>query len=207
MKLYHHPVSNNCRRVLIAADLLVSDLELEEVDLMSGKNREPAFLALNPNGKVPTLVDRDTRLWESNAIIQYLADKHDGTEVYPRDPSRRANIGRWQFWAAAHLGPNVDTLAFERAFKKALGFGESDERAIAEAAKGAERFLQVLDESLAGRQYLAGDTLTLADVSLIATLSYPDAAGLALQDYPNVKAWRDRLEAMDAFKAHQVSLG
>ncbi|MDH3451921.1 MAG: glutathione S-transferase family protein [Gammaproteobacteria bacterium] len=206
MKLYHHPVSNNCRRVLVAAELLDTELETEQVDLMSGKNRDPAFLALNPNGKVPTLVDGDTRLWESNAIIQYLADRRGETELYPRDPARRADIARWQFWASAHLAPPVDTLAFERTLKSALGMGEPDEVAIARATDGVERFLPVLNESLEGRDYLAGEALTLADVSLIATLSYADAAQLRLENYPNINAWRDRLEASDAFKAHQVGL-
>lgn len=207
MKLYHHPVSNNCRRVLIAAELLDIELDTEHVDLMSGKNREPAFLALNPNGKVPTPGDGDFRLWESNAIIQYLADKRGEPALYPRDATRRADINRWQFWATAHLGPPIDTLAFEWTLKRALGMGDPDDDAIAKATGNATRFLSVLNESLEGRDYVSGDTLTLADVSLIASLSYVDAAQLTLQNYPNVRAWRERLEATDAFKAHQVGLG
>lgn len=207
MKLYHHPVSNNCRRVLITAALLGIELELEEVDLLADKNQSEEFLALNPNGKVPTLVNGDVRLWESNAIIQYIADMHGDTELYPRGLMPRADIARWQFWSTAHLGPPVDTLAFERGFKTMLGMGEPDEAAIDKAASGVQRYLKVLDDTLAERAHITGDTMTLADVSVAATLTYAEAAQLGLENYPNIKTWRDRLERSDAFKAHPVGLG
>src|SRR5262245_59728941 len=98
MKLHHHPMSSNSRKVLIAASLLGVEVETAVVDLMAGQQHAPDYLRLYPNGLVPTLVDGDLVLWESNAICQYLASMHANSPLWPDDRKARADISRWQCW-------------------------------------------------------------------------------------------------------------
>ena len=102
MKLYTSPFSSNARKPAMLAHLLPLQVELIVVDLAQGEQRRPPYLGFNPNGKVPTLVDGDFVLWESNAIMQYMAEQVPGTPLYPQAPRRRADVNRWLFWAATH---------------------------------------------------------------------------------------------------------
>src|SRR5262252_3039011 len=118
MKLYHDPLSSNARKAVMTARLLGIDLELVHVDLVTGKNRAAEYLKINPMGKVPSLVDGDLVLWESHAIMQYLADRKPGNALYPIELAARADVNRWLFWASAHWGPNMALLINQNLFKK-----------------------------------------------------------------------------------------
>ncbi|CAA0099509.1 Glutathione S-transferase GstB [BD1-7 clade bacterium] len=98
MKLYTIVGSPNSRKVLAVIDHIGLDVEVEYLDLAAGDTQQPGYMALNPNAMVPTLVDGDLTLWESNAIIQYIADKAGADELYPKDLAQRADIARWQCW-------------------------------------------------------------------------------------------------------------
>jgi glutathione S-transferase len=97
MRLYYHPVSSNSRRVLLTALLLDAKMDLLIVDLLKGEHRSDAYLRINPNGKVPLLDDDGFHLWESHAIMQYLADKTGEQPLYPKDIQSRGDINRWLF--------------------------------------------------------------------------------------------------------------
>lgn len=113
MKLYGFPASPNTWKVRALAAQLKMPLEFELVDLLKGAQQTPAFLALNPTGRTPVLVDGDFKLWESNAILQYLASKNP-TPLYPNDAKGRADVSRWQFWDLAHWGAQAcQPLTFE----------------------------------------------------------------------------------------------
>src|SRR6185295_11179895 len=101
MKLYYSPMSSNSRKVRIVAALLGIDLELVNVDIARAEQRAPAYLAVNPMGKVPVLAEDAFVLPESAAIMIYLAENHGGDGLYPQDQRRRAEVNRWLFWAAA----------------------------------------------------------------------------------------------------------
>ena len=196
MKLYYHPISSNCRRVL--ATLFESgrdDVELVQVDLFQGEHKKPEFLAKNPNGKVPTLVDGDLDLWESNAIMAYLASER----VWPASKVRY-DIMRWQYWSVAHFGPAIGKVVGERVIKKVVGQGDPDETVVAAGLKEFETFAKVLDNHLEGRDYLVGEGLTLADFSVGAALTYAEAAQIPIAHYPHIKRWWDRLEQVEAWK-------
>jgi len=200
MKLHYHPLSSNARRAVMTAKLLGSPVELVLVDLPRGEQRTPDYLGLNPNGRVPTLVDGDFVLWESYAIMTYLADKAPGNVLLPTEARARADVQRWMFWAAAHFTPAVATLNFENMLKKMFGMGDPDPAFVARAEKDLRTFGAVLDAHLAKRTWISGDGLTLADIAIACPLMSTVPARLPVTDFANLQAWFQRFSALDAWK-------
>jgi len=204
MKLYSIHNSNNCRRVNATIQHL--GLEVDVAEQAMGDLKKPEYLALNPNGKVPTLVDGDLRLWEGRAIMQYLASKKEST-LWPNDAARRADIARWQFWEAAHLSRGTGAYAFENLFKKIFMKQEPDPVALAAGEKEWRLFAPVLDAQLANRKWILGNDLTLADFSVGGCFSYAEPSGLPMGDYGHIKAWLSRLGEIPAWRNTAPKLG
>jgi glutathione S-transferase len=203
MKLYTHPLSSNGRKVIITANLLNLPLTALTVDLFGGAQQHPDFLALNPNGMVPVLDDDGYLLWESEAIMQYLAAKQPGNSLFPDDARARIEVVRWQCWSLAHWKLAIQTLVFERAIKTRLGLGDPDPAEIDKADQRFHRFAKVLEGTLAERRWVAGDTLTLADISIGASLMHAELGQLPLAEYPAIDRWFERVEALPAWQATQ----
>ncbi len=199
MKLYNANLSPNCLRVRAVALELGIDLEIIEVNVFQGGASTPEYKALNPNGKVPLLVDGEFVLWESRAICGYLASKRPEGGLQPSDPKGRAIVDQWSYWQAIHLGPPMQKVGFERVLKARFGMGEPDETVIAAAMKEVGQFLKVLDGALSGKEWVAGE-LSLADFALASTFMYRESAQIALDDTPSVAAWIERLESRDSWK-------
>lgn len=199
MRLHYHPMSPNSRRAVMVAYHLGIELEFVNVDLMKGEQQTPRFLRMNPNGRVPVLEDGDFILWESRAIILYLAEKTPGQTLYPSDARGRADVHRWMFWSAAHFMPAIAVLGFERIFKKLIGAGEPDPKEEARGEKLVTTFATVLDAHLQGREWLTG-RLSLADFCISAPLIVAEMARLPIQPYANLQAWFGRVKALDAWK-------
>ncbi len=199
MRLYHHPVSSNARRVLMTAIALDFPLELTEMSLMSEADRR-RLVELNPNSKIPVLQDGDFVLWESCAIMQYLADKTPGQTLYPQDLRTRADINRWMFWACQHFSPALSVLTWERIWKGMVGVGPADPVELARGEQDIAEYATVLDGHLAQRQWIIGDTLSLADFAVAAPLMYMEQAKLPLAEYANIMAWFGRVQQLDAWK-------
>ena len=200
MRLYVNPLSPNVRRARLAAAVLGIELEETVLDFTKGEHKKPEYLALNPNGAVPTLVDGDFVLTESRAIMQYLAGKKPESKLLPRDEQARADVTRWQFWDSSHFAPQLAAMAFENILKRLFGMGEPDATKVGEALTNFRRFAAVLDKRLDGKQYVVGDSLTLADLSLAASLMYARQAEVPVAEFPNVVAWFSRISEMDAWK-------
>ncbi|NUP05185.1 MAG: glutathione S-transferase family protein [Polyangiaceae bacterium] len=200
MKLYMNPLSPNVRRVRLTAAVLELRLEEKRLDFTEGEHKHPDYLALNPNGAVPTLVDGDFALTESRAIMQYLASKRPESGLLPRDEQARAEVTRWQFWDAAHFSPPLGTLVFEKVIKAMMGMGEPDQRKIEEAITSFRRFAAVLDERLDGKQYIVGESLTIADLTIASSLMYANRTGAPLLEFRNIQSWFSRLSDTDAWK-------
>jgi glutathione S-transferase len=200
MKLYMNPMSPNVRRVRLTAAVLGLQVEEKTLDFTKGEHKNPEYLALNPNGAVPTLVDGDFVLTESRAIMQYLASKKPDSGLLPRDEDARADVIRWQFWDSSHFSPHVGTLAFERIFKPMMGMGEPDTRKMEESVANFRRFAAVLNKRLDGKQYVVGSALTLADLTLASSLMYAKQAEVPLSEFPNIQSWFSRMTDMDAWK-------
>ncbi|HEY0465747.1 MAG TPA: glutathione S-transferase family protein [Polyangiaceae bacterium] len=200
MKLYYNPLSPNVRRVRLTAAVLGIELEEKLLDFSKGEHKSPEYLALNPNGAVPTLVDGDFVLTESRSIMQYLASKKPESGLLPRDEAARADVTRWQFWDASHFLPQLGTLAFERMIKGMVGLGDPDSAKINDALGNFRRFAAVLNQRLSGKQYVVGNSLTLADLTLASSLMYAKQVEVPVAEFPNIEGWLARITALDGWQ-------
>lgn len=206
MRLYHHPFSANARRaVMTAAELATLPgapaIELVVVDLAKGEQRGPAFLHLNPNGRVPALEDDGFVLTESHAIQIYLAEKTPGQALYPSEIQARADVNRWLFWSAHHFTPAVSVLNWERLVKPMMGRGEPDPREVARGEALVTDCLRVLDEHLAEQKYVSGSALTLADLALATPLMSTVPAKLPVEGRNHVLRWFEQMRERPSWKA------
>jgi glutathione S-transferase len=198
MKLYGFPPSPNTWKVRAVAAHLGLPLESQQVDLT--KPRTPDYLALNPTGRTPTLVDGDFILWEATAIMQYLADRKPNP-LWPSDARTRADIMRWQSWQLQHWSKEAcEPLIFQRLVKKLLNLGAPDPAILDKGTEAFNREARMLDAHLSKRRYLVGNDLTLADFSVAAPLFYAKEAELPLAAYPNVRDWFARVSALPAWR-------
>ncbi|WP_437756061.1 glutathione S-transferase family protein [Sorangium sp. So ce1389] len=200
MKLYIVPGSPNCRKVQAVVHELSVPVEAVLVDFAAGAHKRRDYLAINPNGLVPSLVDGDLRLWESNAIMQYLADAHGATSLFPRDLRRRIDVVRWQCWELSHFGRALGAVLFERLFKPLMG-QQPDEAIAQRALEQFQPCAALLDAHLRGREFVAGDTVTLADYSLGCQLPLAALGRVDLAPYPELRAWLARLHEREAWRA------
>ena len=192
MKLYQFPLSPNCQKVVAVAHEVGVALTSVHVDLFKGQAKTAEILAKNPNGKVPILEDGDFVLWESNAMLGYLATQAGRTDLAPTAPRERADVDRWLAWSNAHFAPAVRKVAFERIVKKLAGLGAPDEAAI---KLGTEEFAvvgAVLDRSLEGKDYLA-TRLTIADFAIATYAALCESSGLSVSPYRNIQRWLGRM--------------
>ena len=194
MKIYSAAPSMNALRVRAVAYELGFDFELVEVDILKGETKTPEFRAINPNGKVPTLVDGDFVLWESRAIMGYLANLKPDQGLCPAAGKARAVVDQWCYWQAIHLGPAMQRVLFERVMKPKFGMGETDEDAIQQQLKDVAQFLPVLEGNLSDKDWVVGD-LSIADFAVASTFPAHQNAGTSLADLPNISAWYDRMQS------------
>lgn len=173
----------------MAAVLSGVDLEEIVVDVPAGANRTREYLSLNPMGKVPTLVTDDDRvILESYAIGVHLCA---GTPALPEE--RVPETLRWLFFDACHFGPPLGTLTFQNMFAP-----QADPDAVDQASEEWKRYAAVVETTLADRGFLLGDQPTLADVALLASLTYAEAAAFPLDAFDNLVRWRTAMEALPA---------
>lgn len=199
MKLYFFPPSPNSRRAHAVALHLELPSEFEMINLQAGEQRTPEFLALNPTGRIPVLQDGDFVLWESNAIMQYLASQVE-TSLWPDDAKSRADIMRWQSWQMSHWAKGTQPLQFERFVKKVLNLGDPDEQVLEKATDIFHQEAKVLNDHLATCDYLVNNTLTLADFAVASNLTYGAIAQFPLKPYPHIRDWYARIETLPAWQ-------
>lgn len=190
MKLYGDRASSNTRRVLATAAHMNVELELHLVDLFKKDNRRGDYLALNPNGMIPTFVDGPLVLSEASAIMIYLAEKFS-SDLLPGGQARFQTL-KWMFWAAEHFRYGPPILIDERFFKKVHKKRE-DPWAIEFANASIRKHSAVLDAHLKGRRFVVGDRLTLADFDLAAPFSHVPRTRAPFDEFPHLSAWHQRL--------------
>ncbi len=201
MKLYNVVGSPNCRKVLAVADHLGLKLDIEYLDFFAGDLMKPDYAALNPNRMVPSLRDGDFVLWESNAIMQYLADSAPDNSVYPKHPKTRADIVRWLCWELAHFNKAFGALAFESVAKPAFLKQEGDKDIIRLSQSNLARFAPILDTHMKGRQFLVGDEVTLADYAMIHNEGFQTAVPFDWKPYAHLNAYFERARELPHWSA------
>jgi glutathione S-transferase len=199
IKLYDGQRSPHARKVrLLAAELGIA-LERVALDFQKGELRAPEYLAKNPNGRIPTLEEDGFVLWESAAILKYLAAKRPERGFVPADPAERARVDQWLFWWTADPEAAFSRLIWERRVKPFLGKGGNDPNIIADAQASLDRFLPVLDRQLAGKDYVLGK-LSIVDFSMAPVLDIMSFVDVDLKPYANITAWLERLRAKPYWK-------
>jgi glutathione S-transferase len=198
MKLYYSETFNP-RKVCAVAKHLNSPVTYTYVDLTKGEQRAPDFLAINPNGRVPALVDDETTLWESDAIMCYLA-RAAGSELWPRADKEQIEVMRWLSWNAQHFSRHTGSLYFEFLVKPKFGMGPPDAVAVQQSTAFLRRAGEVLNAHLRGRNYLTGDTLTVADFAVAVGLPYAAGANIPLGDFPDIERWHAHLNELPAWR-------
>ncbi|ABE35029.1 hypothetical protein DR64_6246 [Paraburkholderia xenovorans LB400] len=191
MKLYYHPLSGHSHRAHLFLSLLGVEHELVEVDLMKAEHKSAEFLALNRFGQVPVLVDGDTVVADSNAILVYLARKLNRTDWLPQTPAGEAAVQRWLSVAAGEIacGPAAARLI------TVFGAARNAEEVIGRA----HATLRVIDQELAGREFIVGAHPSIADVALYSYIARAPEGNVDLSGYPNVNDWLRRIEALPGF--------
>jgi len=197
MQLYTFHRSPNCRKVVLLLRHLGLEADFVEVDLASGAQFAPGYLDINPNGRVPTLVDGDLVLWESGAILIYLAERHwpQGLGSSGRE---RAEVARWMFFEASGVAPYAKVVALHTTL-----LPEPLRRPdAAEAARWElDRRLAVLDRHLSDRE-LVTDALSVADFALGAMVGAVADAGAVSEEQHGIRSWLERLAALPAWATH-----
>jgi glutathione S-transferase len=191
MKLYCHPLSGHSHRAHLGLSLLGVAHELVEVNLAAAEHKSPEFLKLNPFGQIPVLVDGETVIADSNAILIYVVRKFGKTAWLPQTATGEASVQRWLSVAAGEIayGPCAARLVtvFGRDFN------------TSEVIARAHRILGLVDAALTGRDYIVGSTPTIADIALYSYISSAPEGNVDLSGYPQVLAWLRRIEALPGF--------
>jgi glutathione S-transferase len=192
IKLQYVVGSPNCRKVHAVIAHLGIEVEFQYLDFFAGDLRESGYTALNPNAMVPTLVDGDFTLWESNAINVYLASKQS-TPLFPADSRTRADIVRWLCWELAHYNRALGALAFETVAKPLLLKMPSDEAAVGFARRDLARFAPVLEQHLRNRRHVVGENVTLADYAVGHLEGFKRMVPFDWSPFPAINAFYERL--------------
>lgn len=198
MKLFY-ATTLNPRKACAVARYLDTPVTFVYVDLLKGEHHSPAYLAINPNARVPALVDGDTTLWEADAIMCHLARKA-GSELWPSDSARQIEVMRWLSWNSQHFSSHTSALYFEYLIKPVLGLGAANAPAVEQAVSGFRRSAAVLDHHLRDRRYAAGDDITVADFALASGFPYAGDTHVPFNDYPHVARWYAELDALPAWR-------
>ena len=196
MKLYHFP-SPNPQKVTFALKELGLDCEIVPLDLAKGEQQQPEFLALNPFGRVPVLVDDGVKLWESHAILAYLGEKTG--QLWPSSAAGRADALKWLFFLSQHITPPAGEIAFNRIAAKLLGI-PSDDAAIARGEKALPGVVGIIEGQLAGNKWITGGEFSLVDCAYVPTLNIVEKAGFSFAGFPKVAGYLDACRARPAWK-------
>jgi glutathione S-transferase len=187
-KVYGDYRSGNCYKVKLMLHLLGKEYQWIPIDILKGETQSEAFLAKNPNGKIPVLELEDgTCLWESNAILNFLAD---GSEFLPTEPRLRTQVLQWQFFEQYSHEPYVAVARFIQLYQ---GMPEERREEHARCLKLGYKALKVMEKQLERTPYLVGEQYSIADIALYAYTHVAHEGGFSLEAFPAVRAWLDRV--------------
>jgi len=197
MKLHYFETING-RKACVAAKHLNAPVEFVHVNIGKGEQSTPAFLALNPMGRIPVLETETGAIWESNAIMTHLA-RRSGSDLFPTD-DRLTDVVRWLAWSSEHFNRYTSRVYFENLVKAHFNIGPADTAMVEEANGYIRKYGAILNDHLKGRRYVVGDTLTIADFAVGAALPYAEGARIPLDGFTEIARWADRLNELPAWR-------
>ena len=195
LKLYDHIESQNGYKVRLALSNLKIDYEWIQIDLINEKQKEDWFLKLNPNGKVPTLVDGDFSIWESNAILLYLGRKFVPNDLIPQDIKKLGIMLEWLMFEATTLQKYLQPARF---MTKYLPKEKVNQDELKRIRKSANRSLKIIDEHLSKNNFLAID-YSIADIASYGQIYTASEGGIDLAQFKNILVWQKRVEAQPGY--------
>ena len=188
LKVYGDYRSGNCYKVKLMLHLLGREYQWLPIDILKGETQTAEFLAKNPNGKIPVLELEDgTFLWESNAILNFLAD---GSEFIPNEPRLRTQMLQWQFFVQYSHEPYVAVARFIQLYQ---GMPEARREEYEVCHVRGHKAFRVMEQQLQRTPYLVGEQYTLADIALYAYTHVAHEGGFDLSGYPAINAWLARI--------------
>lgn len=194
LELYDDPLSGNGFKARVMLSFLGIEYRYRRLDILQKETRTPAFLALNPNGRIPLLITEDgVPLAESNAIVCYLAD---GTPWLPEDRLAKAQVLSWMFFEQYSHEPNIATLRF---WTHLTALTPAQEALKPQKFRDGIAALKVMNDHLKDRDWFVGERATLTDVALFAYTHVAEEGGFDLRDFPAVSAWIDRFSALPGY--------
>lgn len=197
LTLHEYAASGNCYKIRLTAAVLGLPIERREYDIMKGETRTEAFLSqVNGNGRIPVLQVGDRLLPESNAACWYLASR---SPLVPDDRFDQADVLRWMFFEQYNHEPNVATTRFWKLFVGYENLNEAQRQALPGKLAAGRAALQLMDEHLAGRDWLVGSHMTLADICLYAYTHVAEEEEFGLKARPNLSAWLARVAAQPGY--------
>ncbi|XP_054725701.1 glutathione S-transferase 1-1-like [Anastrepha obliqua] len=193
MDFYYLPGSAPCRSVLLTAKSLGIELNKKLLHLRNGEHLTPEFLKINPQHTIPTLVDNGFALWESRAILVYLVQKYGKDDsLFPKCPKKQAVVNQRLYFDMGTLYKAFADYYYPQIFAK--------KPADPEMYKKMEAAFDLLNTFLEGNSYVAGDQLTVADLSILASVSTFDVAGFDISKYPNVARWYENAKKVPGWE-------
>ena len=200
LKIWGRASSSNVQKVLWCCAELGIAFERVDHGGPFGGNRDPEYLKLNPNGLVPTVIDGDLVMWESNTICRYLcATRPGGERLYPQDPAARTHVERWMDWQLAVVGPPMGVLLMQLVRARP----EERDAAAAEAARRrAAAAWSIVEDAVNDRPYLAGGALSLAEIVLGTQIYRWFTFPIERPNLPKLRGWYDRMRERPGFKQH-----
>lgn len=199
LKIWGRPNSINVQKVMWALSELGLTYEHEVAGMAHGKVGEPWYRAMNPNGLVPTIDDDGLVLWESNVVTRYLAAKHATGSLMPAGGAGRAQAEMWMDWQQTFIHPAITPVFWNLIRTPASG---PDQAAINAGCEKMRTGLAMLNARLEGRSYIMGDALTVADIPLGCAIYRWYALPVEHGDFPNVRAWYERLAEREPYRTH-----
>lgn len=207
LKIYATPLSANGRKVLAVSRHLGLNPEIHDVNVYRGEGRRPEYLAVNPSGKIPALVDGEFVLSESNAILLYLAEAHGANRLWSSDSRERGKISQWLFWESAHWQPTLIAFLSELVGHRLLPERiPSPQHAPDWSSAVVQTVLETLETALSANAFLTGSAATIADFAVAGMTTYFRAAAFPFRRFPKIAAWHARIESFDSWRATQTPL-
>lgn len=194
IKLYGSPRSSTGRCLWLLEELQIP-YENINIDLMNKENRQDWFLKINPNGKIPAMIDENLTLFESYAINYYVAEKYS-PNFLGKTTNEKAITQQWSYWSATELQGPIIQVFIQKVF---VPEGKKDLKKIEENEKILPGLFSVLENSLDGKKYLNGDEFTLADLNVASVASLAHPIGFDMSSYKNINSWMKSIAERPSF--------